>query len=95
MLRTKEIVSITLQDGLVFAHTAKDRFIADKNLSDLEEMLERSGFFRINRASLVNLDYVKEIVPWFAGTSKVRLLDGTELDLSRDRARLLRRLMGI
>ncbi len=62
---------------------------------DLEIQLESSGFFRISRGELVNLEYVCEIVPWFSGTYKVRLTTGGELDVSRDRGRHLKEVMNI
>jgi len=58
-------------------------------------LLEAGGFFRISRGELVNLEYVHEIVPWFSGTYKVKLSTGAELDVSRDRGRRLKEVMGI
>jgi DNA-binding LytR/AlgR family response regulator len=54
-----------------------------------------SGFFRISRGDLVNLEAVRELVPWFSGTWRVKLRDGAELDVSRERARDLKALLGL
>ena len=40
-------------------------------------------FTRIHRSTIVNLDRVKEVRPWFAGDYLVKLHDGAELRLSR------------
>ena len=95
LLGLKEVTHAAIEDKLVFLHTADGRFLTDKSIGDLETLLESGGFFRISRGDLVNLEYVREIVPWFSGTYKVRLSTGTELDVSRDRGRRLKELMGI
>ena len=40
-------------------------------------------FRRIHRSTLVNLEFVKEIQPWFNGELAVVLLDGTKLAVGR------------
>lgn len=41
------------------------------------------------------MEHVRELVPWFSGTYKVKLTNGAELDVSRDRARQLTQDMGV
>ena len=53
-------------------------------------MLEPAGFFRVSRSAIVNLHYARELVPWTSGTYRIRLTDGAQLDLSRERARDLK-----
>lgn len=95
LLGVNEIIRIAIDDKLVFLHTTADRFLTDKSIAELEEDLSASGFFRINRGELVNLECVREIIPWFSGTCKVRLASGAELDVSRERARQLKELIGL
>lgn len=95
LLSLKEITRAAIEDKLVFLHTANERFLTDKSIAELETQLETGGFFRISRGELVNLEYVREIVPWFSGTFKVRLSTGVELDVSRERGRLLKEILNI
>jgi two-component system, LytTR family, response regulator len=95
LLSLKEVMHATIEDKLVFLHTCTGRFLSDKSIGELERFLEPGGFFRISRGELVNLEYVREIVPWFSGTYKVRLSTGAELDVSRERARRLKEVMQI
>jgi DNA-binding LytR/AlgR family response regulator len=95
LLSVKEVIHAAIDDKLVFLHTASERFLTDKSIGELEESLESSGFFRISRGELVNLEFVREIVPWFSGTYKIRLSTGAELDVSRDRGRRLKEVMNI
>jgi two-component system LytT family response regulator len=60
-------------------------------LTGLLERLDPATFVRIHRGTVVNLDRVREIQPWFAGRYVVLMADGTELRVSRGyRDRLLR-----
>jgi two-component system, LytTR family, response regulator len=95
LLALKDVIRAAIDDKLVFLHTADDRYLTEKTIGELEELLEAGGFFRISRGELVNLEYVREIVPWFSGTYKVKLSTGAELDVSRDRGRRLKEVMGI
>ena len=90
-----QILYARIEDKLVFVHTAQDKLLVDRTIGELETMLEPAGFFRISRADLVNLAHVTEIIPWFSGTYKVKLQSGEELDVSRERGRLLKDRMGI
>lgn len=44
-------------------------------------------------SAIVNLDRVKEIIPWFRGSHKLRLNTGVKVELSRAQARALRKLL--
>jgi two-component system LytT family response regulator len=91
----RDIIRIEIDDRLVFAVTASGRLLIEKTITELEAMLEPAGFLRISRGELVNLETVKELLPWFSGTWRVKLANGEERDVSRDRAKQLREAMGI
>lgn len=70
----------------------KDREISCRlNLQELEDRLKGYSFFRTHRSFLVNLNHIKEITPWFNGTSNVKLDDGagTQIPVSRSARKLL------
>jgi len=52
-------------------------------LDALQETLDPKAFVRINRGTLVRLDAIRELLPWFHGEYKVVLHDNTELRWSR------------
>ncbi len=91
----REVIRVEIEDKLVFAVTVTDRLLIEKTITELETLLEPSGFLRISRGELVNLEAVKELVPWFSGTWRVKLTNGEERDVSRERARQLKEAMGI
>ncbi len=90
-----DIVWIGVTDELVFVHTRSEQFMVNMTMSELEARLDPSVFFRSHRSSIVNLNRVKEIVPWFGGKYKIVVDDesGSELVLSRARARGLREIL--
>ena len=91
----REVIRVEIEEKLVFAVTANDRLLVEKTISELEAILEPAGFLRISRGELVNLEMVKELVPWFSGTWRVKLANGEERDVSRERARQLKEAMGV
>jgi two-component system, LytTR family, response regulator len=91
----REVIRIEIEDKLVFACTAKERLLIEKSIGELEEMLQPSGFLRISRGELVNLEMVRELAPYFSGTWRVKLANGEERDVSRERAKQLKDAMGV
>ena len=87
-----DIVWIEASEGLVFVHTRDHRLLANTTMAELEARLDPATFFRTHRSSIVNLNHVVEIVPWFGGKYKVVVDDAgrSEVVLSRARARALR-----
>jgi len=90
-----DIVWLGAEDELVFAHTASEKYMVNSTLAELEARLDSRVFFRTHRSSIVNLNHVREIVPWFSGKYKIVVDDeaGTELTLSRARAKGLREIL--
>jgi DNA-binding LytR/AlgR family response regulator len=79
ILRTSDIVIIYTENKLVYV-IDKDgkKYIADKNLSDLNEELDPGIFFRVNRQYIVNIGFVKS----YKAYEKVKLqIDLTMPDL--------------
>ena len=91
----RDVIRVEIEDKLVFACTATERLLVEKTIGELETMLAPSGFLRISRGELVNLESVRELIPWFSGTWRVKLANNEERDVSRDRARQLKEAMGI
>ena len=78
------------------ASKAKNYVVA-QTIAQLEQKLDPKGFCRIHRATIVNLEYVRELDAWFEGRLLARLKDEkrTELQVSRDRAQELKRRLGV
>jgi DNA-binding LytR/AlgR family response regulator len=95
LLPLRTVQWAVVEDRLVFVHTTNERFLVDRTIGELEEMLQTAGFFRVNRGDLVNLDHVRELAPWSSGTCRLTLTSGEELNVSRDRVARLKELVGL
>jgi DNA-binding LytR/AlgR family response regulator len=95
LLNFKDIYYIKVESRLVFVFTGHDRYLVNRTIMELEELLRDEGFFQINRGTIINLDYLQEIIPWFSGTCRLRLANETELPLSRDRVSTLKATVGL
>jgi len=82
-LRTDEIDWVEAAGNYVKLHAARDTHLLHEGLGSLAERLDPARFIQIHRATLVNLDRVREIQPWFHGDAVVVLRDGTKLNVSR------------
>ena len=76
-------------------HTGEGRLPTQFTLGELETRLSRSGFFRAHRGYLVNLQHVKEVIPFTRSSFSLRLDDaaGTLIPLSKTAAVELRLLL--
>lgn len=94
VLDVDEVDWIGVQDERIVVYVGDQVYLIRRTLSELEARLDPAHFFRAHRSAIVNLDRVKEIIPWFKGSHKLRLTTGAEVDLSRAQARVLRRILG-
>ena len=64
----------------------------DRTLEELHARLDPEVFWRVHRSHLVNINKVKEIVPWFSRNYILRMTDAkaTEIPVSRSQTRRLR-----
>ena len=78
-IRVNEIDWIEADDDLVRIHAGKAIHAHRSTLTHLEERLPASKFLRVRRSTLVNVDRIREIQPWFQGDWVLILNDGTRL----------------
>ncbi|MEO1588647.1 MAG: LytTR family DNA-binding domain-containing protein [Bacteroidota bacterium] len=64
-----------------------------KTLNYMEKRLDPSVFFRANRQQIINLKWIQHVEPWFSGTLKIALKDGTEVEVSRRQTARFKELM--
>jgi len=79
----KEISWVEADRNYVLLHCGKKTHTLRSTMDALQNTLDPKTFVRINRGTLVRLDAVRELLPWFHGEYKVVLHDNTELRWSR------------
>jgi len=93
-LETAEIDWIEAEGNYVSVHSAKKSHLLRETISSLESQLDPRKFVRIHRSSIVRLDFIKELQPWFHGEYRIILQDGTQLTLSRNHRDKLQEALG-
>ncbi len=96
LVNPSEILYALAQDGRTYLQTLGGRLPTQFTMTELEERLQRSGFFRAHRGYLVNLQHVKEVIPYTRSSFSLKLNDPeeTKIPLSKEAARELRDLLG-
>ena len=94
VLRVPEIDWIESAANYVSLHVGKENYLVRETLQSLEGRLDPDQFIRIHRSTIVNLDRVQEIEPYFHGDYIVRLRDGQRLTLSRTYRERVQRHLG-
>lgn len=77
----------------LYVHGAEP-IVVRESMKSMETRLPADLFVRIHRSSIVNVDRIRELQPWFHGEFVVILRDGTKLIASRAYADRLRRAIG-
>jgi len=83
VLAASEVDWIEAARNTVRLHVGAAVHILREPLSALETRLDPSRFARIHRSTVVNLERVTEILPWFSGDGMVVLRSGERLRVSR------------
>src|SRR5271170_1311549 len=65
-----------------------------RNLEELLDLLDPAIFWRAHRSYVVNINHIREVVPWFKSSYQLRMADKkqTEIPVSRAQTRRLREL---
>ena len=94
----KEICYASIEDGVisVVTHTMEGHSNC-RTLEELLESLDSNLFWRAHRGFVVNIDRIKEVVPWFKSSYQLRMDDKkqTEIPVSRAQTKRLRELFGL
>jgi two-component system, LytTR family, response regulator LytT len=90
-----DVIYATIDDGLItLVATNIEGHSNYRTIEDLQANLDREMFWRVHRSYLVNINRIKEVVPWFKSSYQLRMDDKkhTEVPVSRVQTRRLREL---
>ncbi|HKS21272.1 MAG TPA: LytTR family DNA-binding domain-containing protein [Thermoanaerobaculia bacterium] len=82
-LKTEEIDWIEAEGKYVRLHAGQKSYLLRESIGTLGAQLDAKTFLRIHRSTIVNMNSVGELQPWFNCEYRVILRDGTQLMLSR------------
>jgi len=93
LVQAGEIVCASLVDDAITIVTTQHAGASNyRTLDELQARLDPAVFWRVHRSHLVNINMVKEIVPWFSRNYILRMRDAkaTEVPVSRTQTKRLR-----
>ncbi|MCS6205685.1 LytR/AlgR family response regulator transcription factor [Shewanella baltica] len=90
----EQIYYAEADEKLTYVYTRTDRYVMQMTISEFVSRLPAEGFFRCHRSYCVNINKIREIVPWFNSTYLIRLHDlSFEVPVSRSNIKAFRQLM--
>ena len=93
LVHTDEVVHASVDDDQIRVVTNSLSGTSNyRTLDELQTRLDPAVFWRVHRSHLVNINKIKEIVPWFSRNYILRMKDGkgSEIPVSRSQTRRLR-----
>ena len=93
LVQADEIIYASMADDSITVVTPQHSGTSNyRTLDELQARLDPSVFWRVHRSHLVNINKIKEIVPWFSRNYLLRMKDAksTEIPVSRTQTRRLR-----
>ena len=93
LVQAEEIIYASLADESINIVTGQVTGTSNyRTLDELQARLDPEVFWRVHRSHLVNINKIKEIVPWFSRNYILRMKDakGTEIPVSRTQTKRLR-----
>jgi two-component system response regulator LytT len=91
----KDICFAAIEEGIISVVTPTlEGHSKCRTIEELLELLDPSVFWRAHRSYVVNINHIKEVVPWFKSSYQLRMDDRkqTEIPVSRAQTRRLREL---
>ena len=94
----KDVCFASIEEGRITVVTKA--LEGDSNVRTLEELadqLDSGQFWRAHRSFLVNIQHIREVVPWFKSSYQLRMDDrkSTEIPVSRSQTKRLRELFNL
>jgi two-component system LytT family response regulator/two-component system response regulator LytT len=96
LIDAADMVFATIEDGLITVATREVEGTSNyRTLDELQASLDSNLFWRVHRSHLVNINQIKEVLPWFKSSYQLRMSDRrqSEIPVSRAQTRRLRELL--
>ncbi|HTX42093.1 MAG TPA: response regulator [Acidobacteriaceae bacterium] len=98
LIDQKDICFASIAEGVISVVTSTlEGQSKCRTLEELFDLLDPAVFWRAHRSYLVNINHIREVVPWFKSTYQLRMDDkkNTEIPVSRAQTRRLRELFNL
>ncbi len=96
IIDAQEMVYATIDDGLITIVTPNLEGHSNyRTIEELQSNLDPDTFWRVHRSFLVNINRIREVIPWFKSSYQLKMDDKkqTEIPVSRVQTKRLRALL--
>lgn len=90
VLETKDILYFDTAERHTFIYTNSDIYETTLSLYQLEDRLENRGFFRANKATIVNFQHIRSMRPEIGGRFMLTMDNGERILMSRQYSEILK-----
>ncbi|WP_461205936.1 LytR/AlgR family response regulator transcription factor [Clostridium sp. DL1XJH146] len=96
VINVQNILYCEVHDRETYIYTKEGRYSENCSISEFYNKLPQNIFFRNHRSYIINIDRIKEIIPWFNNTYMIKF-EGIEEDIPVSRSNIcdFKRIMGI
>jgi two-component system LytT family response regulator/two-component system response regulator LytT len=98
LVDSDEIIYASIEDGVITVVTREAEGESNfRTIEELQNNLDPNTFWRVHRSFLVNINRIREVVPWFKSSYQLKMDDRkqTEVPVSRAQTRKLRELFNL
>jgi two-component system, LytTR family, response regulator LytT len=98
LLDSDDVVYAGIQDGVISIATRDMEGQSNfRTVEELQNTLDPRTFWRVHRSYLININRIKEVIPWFKSSYQLKMEDRkqTEIPVSRAQTRKLREMLNL
>src|ERR1700678_4044140 len=91
-----DLIYASIQDGTITIFTKDFEGVSNyRTIEELASAVDSDKFWRAHRSYLVNINHIKEVVPWFKSSYMLKMNDkrSSEIPVSRAQTKRLRELL--
>ncbi len=98
LVNQKEICYAAIDEGVIRVVTqGMEGYSRCRTLEELLDQLDPALFWRVHRGFVVNINHIREVIPWFKSSYQLRMDDKrqTEIPVSRAQTRRLKEMFNL
>jgi two-component system response regulator LytT len=95
LIDAEDLIYASIQDGTITVYSRDMEGVSNyRTVEELAEALDPDAFWRPHRSYLVNINHIKEVMPWFKSSYMLKMSDkrASEIPVSRNQTKRLREL---
>ena len=95
MVKISEIYLFEVEGNYTKVFFRNEKSVLTRSLNVIEKKLPQEKYFRANRNTIFNINYIQNIEHWFRGNLMIKLPNDNQVEISRRQAVLFKEIYGI